>query len=176
MKWVLSLLVFLVCVSSLEEHLGAADQPPKSAQVKVYFSPEGGSTEAVVREISAAKNEILVQAYSLTSQPIVKALLDAHQQGVAVRLILDKSERAEGMTPGTLLVNAGVPVFLDGRHALMHTNIMILDRQTVVTGSFCFTRAAEEMNAEDVLIMNSKELAAEYRDSWEKHESHSGLY
>jgi hypothetical protein len=38
-----------------------------NAPTQVYFSPNGGCTEAIVKEITSAKNEILVQAYSFTS-------------------------------------------------------------------------------------------------------------
>ena len=38
--------------------------------VEVYFSPKGGCTDAVLRELSTAKNTVLVQAYSFTSAPI----------------------------------------------------------------------------------------------------------
>jgi tripartite-type tricarboxylate transporter receptor subunit TctC len=38
-----------------------------SARVAVYFSPNGGATDAVVREVQAATQQILVQAYSFTS-------------------------------------------------------------------------------------------------------------
>ena len=158
-------------------HYAMAVEPVAAeSEIMVYFSPEGGATTSIVKEITSAKKEVLVQAYTLTSQPIVKALLDARARGVDVRLILDKSERVEGMAPGAVLANAGAVVFLDGVHALMHTNIIILDRRTVVTGSFSFTKAAEEMNAEDVLIIRSPGLAAQYRDSWEKHRAHSLQY
>jgi phosphatidylserine/phosphatidylglycerophosphate/cardiolipin synthase-like enzyme len=59
--------------------------------IQVYFSPKGGCTEAVVKELNAAKTSVLVQAYSFTSAPIAKALLDAHKRGVKVEVILDKS-------------------------------------------------------------------------------------
>jgi hypothetical protein len=41
-----------------------------NAPTQVYFSPNGGCTEAIVKEITNAKSEILVQAYSFTSAPI----------------------------------------------------------------------------------------------------------
>ena len=50
----------------------AADGTP--ARVEVYFSPRGGATEAVIRAVNAATQQILVQAYSFTSAPIAKAL------------------------------------------------------------------------------------------------------
>jgi phosphatidylserine/phosphatidylglycerophosphate/cardiolipin synthase-like enzyme len=50
---------------------------------------------------------------------------------------------------------------------------MIIDRETVITGSFNFTKAAEEKNAENLLIIKSKELAKVYIDNWYKHKEHS---
>ena len=58
----------------------AADFTP--ARAAVYFSPSGGVTDAVVQEINAATQQLLVQAYSFTSAPIAKALVDAHKRGI----------------------------------------------------------------------------------------------
>ena len=59
---------------------------------EVYFSPNGGCTDAIVRELDKAQSTVLVQAYSFTSYKIAKALLDAHKRGVKVEIILDKSQ------------------------------------------------------------------------------------
>ena len=61
----------------------AADQP--APQIAVYFSPRGGCTDAIIRELDNAKESVLVQAYSFTSAPIAKALMEAHKRGVKVR-------------------------------------------------------------------------------------------
>jgi phosphatidylserine/phosphatidylglycerophosphate/cardiolipin synthase-like enzyme len=53
---------------------------------------------------------------------------------------------------------------------------MVIDKETVITGSFNFTKAAEEKNAENLLILKSKELAVEYLKNWEKHKGHSEKY
>ena len=45
-----------------------------AAHVAVYFSPHGGATDAVVREINAAKMQILMQAYSFTSTVVRKII------------------------------------------------------------------------------------------------------
>ena len=68
--------------------------------INVYFSPRPGATEAVVHELGNAKKDILVQAYSFTSTPIAKALVDAHKRGVKVAVVLDKictSRNVEGI-------------------------------------------------------------------------------
>jgi phosphatidylserine/phosphatidylglycerophosphate/cardiolipin synthase-like enzyme len=144
--------------------------------VKVFFSPNGGCTDAIVKEIGAAKTEILVQAYSFTSAPIAKALVDAHKRGVKVEAILDKSQRSEKYSSATFLANSKIPTFIDARHAIAHNKIMIIDSSTVITGSFNFTKAAEEKNAENLIIIKSRELAGIYIDNWNRHRQHSEAY
>ena len=71
----------------------AKDITLNDAPSQVYFSPHGGCTEAIVNALSHAKTEVLVQAYSFTSAPIAKALVEAHKRGVHVEVVLDKSNK-----------------------------------------------------------------------------------
>ncbi|MFA5183072.1 MAG: phospholipase D-like domain-containing protein [Syntrophales bacterium] len=144
---------------------------PTTAQV--YFSPEGGCTDAILKAISHARSEILIQAYSFLSPSIAQALIVAHRRGVKVELILDKSERQEGLTPPTEMANAGIPVYLDAVHAIANNRIIIIDHKTIITGSFNFNKTSEEMNAENLLILQTEALAKIYRDNWLKHRMHS---
>ncbi len=111
-----------------------------NTSVQVYFSPNGGAAEAIIQEIDQAKTEILVQAYTFTSQPIANALLSAHKRGINVQVILDKSQRSEKYTSASFMANVGIPTYIDDRHAIAHDKIMVIDRETVITGSFNFTR------------------------------------
>ena len=67
----------------------------KGIETQVYFSPDGGCTDAIVRELGAAKKEIRVQPYGFTSKIIAGALRDAVARGVFDQAILDKSPRTE---------------------------------------------------------------------------------
>jgi len=147
---------------------------PATGTVEVYFSPKGGATEAVVAEIEKAQKEILVQAYSFTSVPIAKALLEAHKRGVKVEAALDKSQLSERYTSATFLSKAGIPVLIDDKHAIAHNKIMIIDRSVLITGSFNFTKAAEEKNAENLLVIKgNKRLVDAYLENYERHKGHS---
>jgi phosphatidylserine/phosphatidylglycerophosphate/cardiolipin synthase-like enzyme len=53
---------------------------------------------------------------------------------------------------------------------------MIIDQETVITGSFNCTRAAEENNAENLLIIRSQELTREYLENWERHKAQPEEY
>jgi len=148
----------------------------RNTPAQVYFSPNGGSMQAVVGAFSTARSEILVQAFSFSSPVLTDALLQAHRRGVKVTLILDKSERMEGLTPAVILSNAGIPVYLDGKHALANNRVIIIDQHILLTGSFNFSKASEEMNAENLLMLKSRELSTVYRDNWLKHRQHSEPY
>jgi phosphatidylserine/phosphatidylglycerophosphate/cardiolipin synthase-like enzyme len=70
----------------------------------------------------------------------------------------------------------GIPAFIDAKHAIAHNKVMIMDRNIVATGSFNFTRAAENNNAEKLMIVQSKDLADIYPANWHKHHQHSTMY
>jgi len=142
----------------------------------VCFSPYGGCTRAIVDQIDNAKSEIFIQAYSFTSAPIAKALVNAHKRGVHVEIILDKSNKSKKYSAGDFTAHMGVTTYIDSRHAIAHNKIIIIDRETVITGSFNFTKAAEEKNAENLLIIKNKKLAEIYIDNWDKHKNHSERY
>jgi phosphatidylserine/phosphatidylglycerophosphate/cardiolipin synthase-like enzyme len=173
-KHLVALAVLIALSHPVSVH--ALDLVLRDAQVSVFFSPDGGATQAIVREIDKATLEVRVQAFSFTSTPIAKALVDAHRRGVSVEVILDKSQRTEKYSGATFLANGRIPVYIDSAHAIAHNKVMIIDSQTVITGSFNFTKAAEEKNAENLLIIRSKELASYYLDNWQKYRQHSEVY
>ena len=164
----------LVLLASISLAAPAPTNTPTSVQV--YFSPNGGGTDAIVGEINKAKAEILVQAYSFTSKEIAKALIDAHLRCIKVQVILDKSNLTEKYSAADFVAHAGIPILIDSEHAIAHNKVMVIDAETVITGSFNFTKAAEEHNAENLLILHDKTLAAKYTANWQDHATHSKPY
>jgi phosphatidylserine/phosphatidylglycerophosphate/cardiolipin synthase-like enzyme len=144
--------------------------------IQVYFSPKGGVTDAVVNALDHATNLVLVQAYSFTSAPIAKALVDAHRRGVKVQVILDRSQRTEKYSEADFLTHSGIPTVIDAQHAIAHNKVIIIDGYVVLTGSFNFTGAAEEHNAENLLVINDPVLAKQYVENWHAHEQHAEPY
>lgn len=135
-------------------------KPPKSAAeengVQVYFSPMGGCTDAIVYHIGRAKKSVLVAAYTITSTPIAKAINDAHKRGVEVKVCLDPSQATVKYSSATYLHNAGIEVWIDRAHGLQHNKYIVIDGSVVITGSFNFSQAAEERNAENLLVIKGK--------------------
>ncbi len=156
----------------------AWDGPTPAASedgISVYFSPRGGCTEAIIDEILDAKQSVLVQADSFTSNPIALALLRAHKRGVSVRVVLDSSQLTAEYS--FFFHYWGIPVKLDADHAIAHNKVMVIDERTIITGSFTFSWAAEARNAENLLIITGKpDLARAYVDNIGEHLAHSEPY
>lgn len=93
-----------------------------------------------------------------------------------MEIILDKSHLTAQYTVGPFLVKSGIPVKIDPVHEIAHNKILIIDGETVITGSFNFTKAAEDKNAENLLVIRDNALAEKYIKNWEEHAGHSEVY
>lgn len=139
------------------------------AAIQMATSPDGGALDLVLAVIHSAKKSICVASYSFTSKPIAKALLDKHRAGVVVRVVMDASQHAEQYTAATFLANAGISVRINSRYALQHSKILLVDDDTIETGSFNFTQAAAKRNSENVLVVwHHPALAAQYMRYWQR--------
>ena len=139
-----------------------------------HFSPKGGCTDAIVREIGQARHEVLVLAYSFTARPIAQALVDAKLRGVHVDVVLDHSHEREAHSDLHFFLEQGLVPLIDAQHAIAHNKVMIIDGHTLLTGSFNFTHHAETENAENLLVIKGHpDLVRAYRRNFAGHREHA---
>lgn len=163
--YILTLILLISCSS----HGQTQDQISLSPNTKIEigFSPNGSSLDIILRGIQQAQKSILVAAYSFTSKPISTALLEAHNRGISVQVIADKKSNSGKYSAVTFLANHGVPVRVNGNYQIFHHKFMVIDGLHVETGSFNYSAAAVNRNAENVLmIWNTKEIAEKYTQQW----------
>ena len=108
-----------------------------------------------MRAVHEAKKQVLVEAYSFTSEPIAVALIDAEKRGVDVEVILDKSQEQARGTEADLISQSGIPTYIDSAYRIAHDKVMIIDGTRVITGSFNFTKSAEDFNAENLIVISN---------------------
>src|ERR1039457_3408338 len=156
--------------------IGNTEQIESNGNVEVFFLHRGGAAEPIIKEINFAKSEILMQTKSFTDKPISQALVDARKRGVKIVTIMDKGQEKDKNTLLDLIHKAGIPVFFDLEHALDHNKIIIIDRITLITGSFDFTKT-ENNNVENLLILKGNKLLVDiYIKNLEEHRGHSENY
>jgi len=172
--------LILILLSSLTlpcVTVSGAEVTLDNTTAKVFFSPDGGCVKGIVKEIEMGTREILVQAYSYSSTPIRNALINAQKRGAKVEIIFDKEDQKDqNYRAAKSFSKSGIIVHLDGSHTIAHNKVIIIDRETVITGSFNFTNAAETKNAENVLVVKSKALAGLYAENWYTHLKHSSKF
>ncbi len=138
-------------------------------QVEVYFSPDDGVTRQMVELVSSAAESVYFLAYSFTSDDLAEALLERHQAGVEVAGVMETRQVESNTGSDYERFRAeGIDVRLDGNPDNMHHKVLIIDGQIVVTGSFNFSRSAEERNDENTLVVYDPQLAALYLGEFEK--------
>lgn len=155
---------------------------PGTGTIRLAFPPEQDAAGLVVDSIDAARDEVLVQAFSFTHAGIAAALVRAQRRGVRVEVLADPQqiELIEHNVVGKIAAG-GVAVYTDPAHASAHDKVVVVDASgehpAVVTGSFNFTFAAQYRNAENLLVIRDNgELARAYRENWERHRAHSAPY
>lgn len=166
MKYLAIILILLVPLSCKNSQKSCQD-------IEVSFSPNGGVSESRVNEINKAESTILLQAYSFTDPKIGAALIAAHKRGVKVIGILDKENLGNPHSLLYPLHQAGILFFLDSKHSIAHNKTIIIDSETVISGSANLTKAADESNAENSIIIKDRSIATQYTVNWNLHKSHS---
>lgn len=168
LKSILSVTVVLMALALTglsPDRAQAGDNPPW----KLCFSPDGHCSSLILDAISSAKKTVRVQAYSFTARPIAEALVEARRRGVDVAVIVDKSQTSERYSVIDLLNEAGIPLYVDYCCAIAHNKVMVIDGNKVVTGSYNFTKGAEDKNAENLLVIDDAVMAKAYLENWTVH-------
>lgn len=147
------------------------------ADVSPCFTPGERCDMQIIGAIDNAQRMIEVQAYQLTSTPISIALERANRRGVKVQIILDKTQdRKKGYSPALYFHDLGIPVWIDRKPAIAHNKVMIIDGDIVITGSYNFSANAQKRNAENMVIINSNDIAKAYEINFYKRREVSESY
>lgn len=147
-----------------EEKYGAQGIPPEIMK--------GSITEALIQHIDAAKVSIHIASYETDLVDVAEALIRAQKRGVDVRWITDDEAGLEAdPKPGhgqfKLMTEAGIAVIDDQRGALMHHKFWLFDSEVVWTGSTNITISGMFEQDNNVIVIESPELAAIYERQFE---------
>ncbi|HLC05971.1 MAG TPA: phospholipase D-like domain-containing protein [Anaerolineales bacterium] len=130
--------------------------------VEVLFSPDDGVVERIISLIDGAQTSLEFAAFSFTSDALADHILAAAGRGVRVRGVMETSQASGSGSEYENLRASGLEVRPDGNPFNMHHKFLIIDQETVITGSYNFTISAEERNDENVLIIHDTGLAQSY--------------
>lgn len=155
----------------------APDQAPETRPpVEAYFTrtSDRPPEQVLVQLMNGATRTIDVAVYQLSQPSIIKAIIDAHKRGVAVRVLSDQTEYDSGTNVESFraLTKSGVPLKVQTHRGKMHLKVSIIDQEVVTTGSFNYTISAATRNDEVFLVIRDPAMALKWTERFEQMWSH----
>lgn len=147
---------------------------PAAADIEVINDRD--YAPAVYRELTSADESIHIAMFSLTYylkyprssvNQFIKALVEKHDVGVDVRVIID--EYPEDHEAGLLYLSEhGVPIQYDGKDRTTHAKLIIIDGKKVILGSSNWRYYSVDQNHEANVLIESSEVAQQYETYFEE--------
>lgn len=151
----------------------AASALSSAAEVTVHFSPSVNTLAHIARRLDEAKTSIDVAMYYCTNARLRQALIDAERRGLAIRVILDRSQRGQPTAAYEVLRAHNVPTRIDAREKLHHNKYCVIDSHRVLIGSTNWTDNAMRKNAEALVDIDDPTTAADFAANFATHWQHA---
>ena len=138
----------------------------------VLFSREGSVQAFIERLIGTATTSVEAALYRINNAVLARALEEAFQRGVRVRLVLDRNKFEEDRTTRQQLSEVSFPCRLlygrEGQGSKMHHKFVLFDSSVALTGSYNWTLESERQNFENLLILRAPEQLQRFRGEFEE--------
>lgn len=150
------------------------------AEIRIFFSPRGGIAEEIIKQIDNAESYVDIAMYSFTYGPTAEAIIRAKNRGVTIRILMDKGRSQKKSSKHKFLLDNKIVIIQDRRSGIMHNKIAIIDGRILFTGSYNWSKAAEETNQENLLeFIDEKEIIKVYQERfdylWEYNSENKGV-
>jgi phosphatidylserine/phosphatidylglycerophosphate/cardiolipin synthase-like enzyme len=134
------------------------------AEIRIFFSPGGDIAEEIIRQIDNAQEYIDIAIYSFTYEPLAGAIIRAKRRGVKIRILMDKGQSKGKCSKYKFFLDNDIAVIQDRRSGYMHNKIAIIDGRILFTGSYNWSKSAEERNEENLLeFIDEEEIIKVYQ-------------
>ena len=135
------------------------------------FAHSETSLVKLLRELDRVKTSLEICVFTITCNEIADAIEAAAKRNVSVRIITDDEQmKSQGSDIVRLAKVTNIKVRHDGDPTShMHHKFAILDGDTLINGSFNWTRHAVISNRENVVITRAAPLLTKaFRDEFNK--------
>ena len=151
--------------SQLDEQIAVVN----GSQVVVVFTSEDPALEnAIVPLVQSATSSVRFLTFVFTDFPLADAMSQRWNEGVDVAGVFETVGSETDAAELKTLMCRNVPVRQDGNPNFLHHKYIVVDERIVVTGSMNYSTNAETSNDENVLIIESAEIARLYLQEFDR--------
>jgi len=158
LKHILIASILTISLMPLLVYPGSCQGPTK---IEVLFSPEQGEEilKKLENTIQNSEERIYILIFSFTLDEIAEAIIEKQREGLDVKVIMDKGQAGSKWAVTEKLKKAGIPLVIKRgtKGGYMHIKALIAD-DTVLTGSYNYSKSATNRNDENFFIINDKDI------------------
>lgn len=162
--------LFLIFISSVLLCVGLTSCASKSgiSRTEVYFSSKDAVEIEIIKEINNSRESIDIAIFDFTSEKIKSYLEEAANRGVEIRIVADIRQAGGSYSVVNSLSEGIVVKIINGKSGgVMHHKFAIFDESLLLTGSYNWTKNAEERNLENAIFIRNKEIVKQYQKEFD---------
>ncbi|HET7215567.1 MAG TPA: phospholipase D-like domain-containing protein [Terriglobia bacterium] len=139
---------------------------------QTIFTSQASVARTIERLLLEARVSVDAALYRITNPRLARALGEARNRGLRVRLLVDRNKYQETAATREILAESALPFqAIYGRKekgSKLHHKFAVLDRHIVLTGSYNWTLDSEERNLDHILVLRDPRLALAYQEEFER--------
>jgi cardiolipin hydrolase len=132
------------------------------SMAEAWFSPDAPCVTRINQLLDRAKQRIDICVFTITDDRITERILEAHARGVKVQVISDDDKATDLGSDVYNLKSRGIAVRTDSVPDHMHHKYAIFDRETLLTGSYNWTRSAAKANQDNFIVTDHQGLVHQF--------------
>ncbi len=134
----------------------------------IKFSPNDNCQKGIIDFIDNAKQNIKICVFTISDNEISDKIIEKFEQNVDVKIITDNEKVFDMGSDIRKFVEIGLKVKVDKTPHHMHHKFAITDDKLLLTGSYNWTRSAEERNYENIIVTDQRDLTKAYIKEFDK--------
>ena len=123
----------------------------------VFFSPSPKCEDEIIRLINQSQEKIDVAVYAINNDNIVKALKEAYNGGIKIRILTVKLQASNKHSKVKDLYLSGLNIKVNSQYKIEHNKFAIFDNKYVSSGSYNWTNPATNSNSENCIFFEDND-------------------
>lgn len=144
-------------------------------RTKPYFE---NIDQVVIEELEQARSRLLIAVAWLSNKDLIFKLIEMIQKGIIVEIIVDDNSQNRKNNMLKKIINECKEFSfinnLTSSTSLMHNKFCVIDYNTVITGSYNWTKNAQ-VNNENIVLFNGDIISSEFALEFRKIKFDSGI-
>lgn len=157
----------LLWLEKLNKTIDNFRQSETSSIAEAHFSPGEDCRRQLLDLLVSARESIDISVFTISDDRLTDAIYAAYQRNIRVRVITDNDKARDEGSDIFYLIDKGVDVRMDKTENHMHHKFAVIDKKTLVNGSFNWTRSASDYNQENILVTDEAKLVSAYLNEFE---------